>query len=149
MEDVNYQRSKSRWSHIVISIIYITCSTYCHAANQGVLGTSSTGSVSITVTIPETVRLFANHFESESANNESFVCIQITDRGVADNSSHYYRIKQAGMTDTESLHKLKNRSISKIKHDANTKCDLSDSLIKLESPDSYSTKASVLMLVPE
>ena len=149
MEDVSYQCSKCRWSFIVISIIYLACSTYCHAANQGVLGTSSTGSVSITVTIPETVRLFANHFESRTASNESFVCIKITDRGVAMNSSHYYRIKQAGIIESESLHKLKNRSVLNTNNDNNTQCDLSDSLIKLESHESYSRKASVLMLVPE
>ncbi len=147
MEDVNFQRSKCRRLFFAISIIIVICGAYSHAANQGVFGSSSTGSISISVTIPETVRLFADHYEVATSDNETFICIQIADRGVTDNSLHFYRIKQLGIPQSENIYMLRNTA--DVSSNLSNKCNQSDSLIKLESLDTYSAKTSVLMLVPE
>ena len=147
MEDVNFQRAKCRFLIVAISIILFASSIQSYAASQGVLGTASTGSVSITVTIPETVRLFANQVVSDPQSNESFACIYVSDRGVAKDSLHFYRVKQQGVDHSEHLHMLKNHLA--LKSLKSGECNHSDSLIKLKSMDSFSTNTSVLMLVPE
>ena len=127
-------------------MVSLICSAYSHAANQGVFGKSSTGSISVSVTIPETVRLFASHVEV-TTSEDPYACIQIMDRGAENNSLHYYRVKQAGISQTENLYKIKNNI--ELNTNLHEKCNSADSLIKLESHDVYPAKASVLMLVPE
>jgi hypothetical protein len=113
-----------------------------HAATQGTVGRTSIGSVSIAVSIPETVQFFINNISDPLLSANGYICLGVLDRSSA-KSFNYYRIENSN--DSSKLLRLKN--YQQTPTNEITKCTNEERIVYAREITNFN--ATVLMFVPE
>jgi hypothetical protein len=124
----------------LISACFIVSISF--AATQGTIGRTSVGSVSISVTIPETVQFFVKNVRKPIQSADDYVCLSVLDRNSA-KSFNYYRIEDSNnlsmLLRLKNYHEIPNKKISG--------CGPEERIVYAR--EVANSKVTVLMFVPE
>ena len=141
MEDVKKTQLTRR---VLVGALLSTCFTVSisFAATQGAIGQTSVGSVSISVTIPETVQFLANNVSDPLLSAGGYVCLSVLDRNSAKRYT-YYRIEDSN----ESSNLLRLKNLQELPKKKITECSAEERIVY--ASEIANSNVTVLMFVPE
>ena len=141
MEDVKKTQLTRR---VLVGALLSTCFTVSisFAATQGAIGQTSVGSVSISVTIPETVQFLANNVSDPLLSAGGYVCLSVLDRNSAKRYT-YYRIEDSN----ESSNLLRLKNLQELPKKKITECSAEERTVY--ASEIANSNVTVLMFVPE
>ena len=141
MEDVKKTQLTRR---VLVGALLSTCFTVSisFAATQGAIGQTSVGSVSISVTIPETVQFLANNVSDPLISAGGYICLSVLNLNSV-KRFNYYRIEDSN--DSSMLLRLKN--YHELPEKKVSGCGADERIVYAR--EVASSKVTVLMFVPE
>ena len=152
MEDVGRRRAVSG---LLFQFILCACciiNSVVFAATQGAIGQTSVGSVSISVHIPRTVRLFANPTSLSTSSNTNY-CLSVIDAN-APSGPNYYRVNASGSSSVRLLNNIQSKwlqlnNMYGLPKGSIASCQTYTLLVDAKPSNEDQANLVVLMLVPE
>lgn len=145
MEDVASQSTCIHRQVVLIIIILLVLSSHSFAAKQGTVGATSSGSINISVTIPDKVELFV---DQGLAGNDDNTCLRVLDY-MSSPGLRRYKIR---MFDTRSMiqyvEPLMLHNVYGPSDNGQADCNAME-VSTLQKVKRQAVKGLVLMLVPE
>ena len=145
MEDVEKDRACKCGRILPILLLALLFSSNAYTAKQGSLGIRSTGTIGISITIPNRVELF---IENNLSNYAADSCLRVFDRSVRPGFNRYQIRMLQGENLTERIEHVMLNNVYGVGESSKPACNELEALF-MEEVNSDNANATVLMIVPE